>query len=372
MITLIIRGFRRSIRHLDKKDYYKVLGLTQQATESEIKRAYFTLAKQFHPDINKDSDAKSKFAEISEAYETIANPEKRKFYNTSRKTSNSSEKAGSKYDPFEEFQKIRYTDFKDIFSEFEQTLGSTINQKISFKGDDVKVVVEIPFLEAVHGTSRTVKYDRKSACNTCHGTKIRPGTGHSKCSFCNGRGVVTYVKNDMSIQVICQKCKGHGLISNSTCGTCVGKGFLNTKINDVVHIPSGVDDGHTLKFVNKGSFSQNGGPPGDLQVRIIIIPDPQYRREGYDVHTDYNLSVPQAALGADLSIETIYGKKQVKIQAGTNPGDKFRIVNHGISYLPPSSLKGHHFVNFNIKIPKTLSDDEREIYEKLAKIKPKE
>ncbi|CAG9314881.1 unnamed protein product [Blepharisma stoltei] len=373
MMQMLIRGFKSSPRLLMKKDYYKILGVSPSATDPEIKKAYFILAKKFHPDVCSDPSAKEKFSEINEAYETIANSQKRNLYNASRKENNTHKEEKVHEDPENIFEGFEDFNFQGSFSQFEFNNISLDNnqEKKQFKGDDIKLAIEVPFLEAIHGISRVLKFERRTLCNACHGSKMKIGTARAKCEACQGKGVISVKKDNMNVQVMCQKCKGVGNFIRALCLSCRGRGILSSKATEAVRFPSGVDDGFMLRMLNKGHHSELGGPPGDLQVWVKVLPSPTYKRQGYDIHTNLSLSVTQAVLGAEIEVDTIHGKTKIQVNPGTNPGDTHRIVGQGIKYLPPSTLKGHHFVEFNIKIPKKLTSEQRSIFEQLEKVKSK-
>ena len=380
MISKVLRGFRASARTLAKKDYYKVLGLSSNATDSEVKKAYFNLAKKYHPDVNKSPDAKEKFAEINSAYETLGDADKRKAYDATGMTGDEQEQARSQgFGPFDfgggfnpfggggGFSGGGFSNFEDIFSEFEDFFGMGRQQKKSYKGEDIVLSIEIPFMDAVHGGKRQVSVEKKSVCGTCNGSKVKPGTKPSKCLNCGGRGVVFFQRGPMSIQTTCQKCKGSGTVIKNYCPTCRGAGYASGRTTDEVNIPPGVNTGHTLRMANKGHASEGGGPPGDLLLKVRVQNHSEFKREGYDIISELPLSIAKAALGGSVEVNTLYGKVQLKVEPGTNSGDKKRLSNYGITHLPPNqSNRGHHVVEFKVVIPKTLTDRQRELFKQLA------
>jgi len=374
------------MRLLAKKDYYSILGVPKNASETDIKKAYFNLAKQYHPDVNKSPDAKAKFAEINNAYETIGTPDKRKTYDATGMTGDEQDQAkqagfgdfggfggfnpfgsgfgGGGGNPFGGAQ--GFSSFEDIFSEFEGLFGGKKSQK-SARGEDIVVGMEISFLEAVQGASKPLTVTKNTTCGTCKGKKIKPGSSPSTCTNCGGKGHVHFQRGPMSIQVACQKCGGSGSIIKEYCATCRGSGITASKVTETVNIPAGVNSGHTLRMAGKGSSSESGGQAGDILIKVTIKDHPIFQRDGYDIISQVPISISQAALGSSVEVETLHGKVQVKVDPGTNTGDIHKILNHGVPHLPPhSNQKGSHIVKFVLKIPKKLTERQRQLFEMLA------
>lgn len=384
----LFRSFKSSVRLLAaKKDFYSALGVQKSASEVDIKKAYFNLAKQYHPDVNKAPDAKAKFAEINTAYETIGDSEKRKQYDATGMTGDEQDQAKAAgfgdfggfggFNPFQgggfggaggsPFGSGNFSSFEDIFSEFEGLFGGKKGKK-SMRGEDISVSMEISFLEAVHGASKQINVSKNATCGTCKGKKVKPGSSPTTCSSCGGRGSVTYQRGPMSIQVACQKCQGAGTIIKEYCGTCKGAGISSTKVAETVNVPAGINTGHTLRMSSKGHSSETSGAPGDILIKVIVKEHPVFQRDGYDITSEIPITISQAALGATVEVETLYGKVKVKVDPGTNTGDKHKIPNHGIANLPPhNNIKGSHFVKFILSIPKKLSDKQRQLFELLSK-----
>ncbi|CAG9325802.1 unnamed protein product [Blepharisma stoltei] len=382
----VFRSFRTSMRLLAKKDYYSILGVPRSATESEIKKAYFNLAKQYHPDVNKSPDAKTKFAEINNAYETIGDPQKRQTYDSTGMTGDEQDQAKQAgfgdFGGFGGFNPFGggfgggspfggggegFSSFEDIFGEFEGIFGGKKTKK-NLRGEDISVSMEISFLEAVQGAAKQFTISKNNTCGTCKGKKIKPGSSPTTCTTCGGRGHVHYQRGPMSIQVGCQKCGGSGTIIKDYCPTCRGSGIGATKVTETVNIPPGVNTGHTLRMAHKGHASENSGTPGDILIKVTVKEHPTFQRDGYDIISQVPITISQAALGATVEVETLQGKVQVKVSPGTNTGDTHRISNFGITHLPPhSSQKGSHIVKFVLSIPKKLSESQRKLFEMLAK-----
>lgn len=379
MFFRALRGFRSSGILLSKKDYYSILGVSHSASEPEIKKAYFSLAKKYHPDVNKDPDAKTKFSEINLAYETLGDPEKRKTYDSTGMTADEQDQAknagfdAGSFGGFNPFgggfsSSGGFGNFQDIFSEFEDFFGTGRKEKVNYKGEDITISLEISFLEAVKGTQKQVELDRKGLCTTCKGTKVKPGTSPSKCANCGGRGVVFFQRGPMSIQTVCTKCKGTGVVIKAYCTPCKGVGYAYSEYTETVNIPAGVNNGQSLRMANKGHHSEGEGPQGDLLIKVSIAPHPIFKREGQDIHSDVLITVPQAALGSVVEIETLYGNVKLTVEPGTNSGEQKKLVNQGVPFLPPNqNKKGDHVATFKIVIPKTLTEKQKKLYQELAK-----
>ena len=364
---------------LSKKDFYSILGVSRSASESEIKKAYFGLAKKYHPDVNKDPSAKNKFAEINTAYETLGDADKKKNYDATGMTGDEQDQAKNAGFDAENFAGFNpfgsgfsggsagFGNFQDIFSEFEEFFSTGRKEKVNYKGEDITISLEISFLDAVKGAQKQVGIERKGVCGTCKGTKVKPGTSPSKCTNCGGRGVVFFQRGPMSIQTVCTKCKGTGTVIKAYCTSCKGAGFAYTEVAENVNIPAGVNHGQSLRMANKGHFSEGGGPQGDLLIKVNVAPHPIFKREGQDIHSDISITVAQAALGTSIEVETLYGGSKLTIEPGTNSGEQKKILGQGIPYLPPNqNKKGDHVVTFKVKIPKDLTEKQKKLYQDLA------
>jgi molecular chaperone DnaJ len=378
MFLRALRGFRSSAVSLAKKDFYSILGVSKSSSESDIKKAYFALAKKYHPDVNKEPEAKNKFAEISTAYETLGNPEKRRLYDDTGMTGDEQDQAKNSgfdpenfggFNPFGGFSGGGFSNFQDIFNNFEDFFGGGTGkkEKVNYKGEDISLTLEIPFMDSVKGVKKQVSLERKSQCSTCKGTKIKPGTTPTKCTNCGGRGVVFLQRGPMSIQTICTKCKGNGSVVKNPCSPCKGTGNVYVEVSETVNIPAGVTNGQSLRMASKGHFSESSGPQGDLLIKVQVTAHPVFKREGNDILSDIQIEIPQAVLGGVVEAETAFEKVKVVVEPGTSPGDKFRINGQGAPLLPPNHhKKGDHVFTFKIKVPKSLSDKQKKLYQQLA------
>lgn len=348
----IFRAFHKSFKMLKTQDFYTILGVHKGASENEIKSAYFSLAKKFHPDINKSKDAKEKFALINSAYETLGDREKRMIYN----------RTGLNADE-QEAQNVDSSDIEDF----------ALNNQAKIKGTDIKISVELTFINSLKGCEKSVSYDKLSTCSTCKGTRAKPGTTPEKCQVCAGYGVVLADRGSDEVQIQCEKCLGLGKIVKSPCAPCKGQGLSVQKTVEKFSIPAGIENGFNLKVPNKGNASTSNGVPGDLIIKLLVKEHPSLKRKGFDLFTTITLKPSQAVLGGLVEIETISGKVQLEVSPSLKNCENVRLSNYGIPHLPPNqSVKGHHFVNFLIKIPQKLSQSQKKIFENLAKLEKDE
>lgn len=221
-------------------------------------------------------------------------------------------------------------------------------------------------MKSVNGGKITISVDKRVKCGTCKGTGAKPGTSPTKCSNCGGRGVAFIQRGFMSIQTTCPNCNGTGSVIKHKCTDCRGEGSKNESVEETINIPKGVDTGQNLRVAQKGHASESGGPMGDLLINVVVKPHPIFQRKGYDIMSDITIPVYKAVLGGSVDLDTLYGPVELKVNAGTNSGDKKRLSRYGVPHLPPNTKnKGNHYVSFKVKIPKNISTEERKIYEEL-------
>lgn len=382
MFTKLLRAYKSSKPGQSQKNLYSVLGLTRSSSESEIKKAYITLAKQLHPDINKNPDATEKFSELNLAYETLSDHHKRSIYDMTDATkshpkSEDSEDFNSAFNSYSSFKaqaskssppepefSFNRHKLNDFFKDYEDPLK---NHSRSKKGDDLSMSIEISFLDAIKGTNLNVLVKRKNICRACNGKKIKPDDVYKECKPCKGRGLMFAIKDDESIQVLCKHCQGTGCVPSGPCVLCNGEGVEYNEEYESVHVPSGVEDGQCLKLSNKGHYSEYGKAQGDLYVKVKVKQHPVFKREGQNILSDVFISVSQAVFGDVIDVETAFGMKKIKIEPGTNPEDKKRMANLGIPHSPPNSYKrGEHVLTIKLKLPSKLSPKHRKIFEELS------
>ncbi|KAH9710261.1 Chaperone protein dnaJ GFA2 [Citrus sinensis] len=329
---------------MSARDYYDVLGVNKNATASEIKKAYYGLAKKLHPDTNKDDpEAEKKFQEVSKAYEVLKDDEKRSVYDqvgheafVHQETNGGPGHEGGFGNPFQ-----------DIF-----------NME--------NVAVELSFMEAVQGCTKTVTFQTELPCEACGGEGVPPGVKPEKCRRCKGSGMESIHSGFMSINQTCRQCGGTGHIITNWCKSCKGARVVKGSKSVKLDIMPGVDNNETLKVFRSGGADPDGNQPGDLYVTIKVREDPVFRREGANIHVDSVLSVTQAILGGTIQVPTLTGDVVLKVRPGTQPGQKVVLKNKGIKTRNSFSF-GDQYVHFNVSIPTNLTQRQRELIEEFAK-----
>lgn len=346
------------------KDLYEILGVERDATQDEIKKAYRKLARQYHPDVNKDPGAEDKFKEINGAYEILGNEEKRKQYDRFGTTDGTaggfdfSSIFGDQGDPF-----------SDLFNMFTGG-GTTYNQanyrSAPHRGEDQYQRMTIEFMEAIEGTTRTIRLDLDEPCDHCHGSGAETKEDLQTCPRCHGRGYVVEVTNSLFGQVqrqtVCPECGGTGQTIKNKCHECHGTGFHHVRKELEIKIPQGIQSGQRIRLAGKGGAGMNGGPNGDLYIEILVKEHPVFKREGQDIYIEVPISAVDATLGTSLKVPTVHGDVDLSIPGGTQPGQRFRLKGQGVPY---GKANGDQYVDVKIEIPKKVSDKERELYEQL-------
>ncbi|MDY6968882.1 MAG: molecular chaperone DnaJ [Spirochaetota bacterium] len=353
----------------NKRDYYEVLGVSQSASDDEIKQAYRKLALKYHPDKNKgNAEAEEKFKEATEAYEIMRDPKKRAAYDRFGHDGVSG---------FSGFGRGAYTDFSDIFGDFDlgdifesffgSSFGSRSQSKRARKGSDIQYNLEIVLEDAAFGKEFQIDIPRNETCNQCSGSGAAPGSNPITCPNCNGIGQIRQTQGFFSVSQTCHKCRGQGKIITSHCKTCNGKGLIGKKRKITVKIPQGVESGSRLKITGEGEQGANNGPRGDLYVFIHINKHQIFERHGNDLLSTVDISFPLACLGGEIEVPTISGKKaKMKIPAGTENDQIFRLKGNGIPFLG-SYGKGDQLIKVNIMVPKKLTPRQKELLQEFAK-----
>jgi molecular chaperone DnaJ len=346
---------------LSKRDYYEVLGVGRSATPDEIKKAYRKLARQFHPDANKeDPDTENKFKEVSEAYSVLGDEQKRAQYDQFGHLEN-----GGGGGPNGDFTGD-FGGFGDIFDMF---FGggrgfSGQQRRGPQRGSDLQYEMEISFHEAAFGLERDIEIPRIENCPTCDGSGAKPGTQPKTCPECHGTGQTqqsqrTPFGNFMNVKT-CERCEGRGQIVDEPCSECRGQGKVRQRRKIHVKIPAGVDTGARMRMGGEGEAGDKGGSPGDLYIIIRVQPHPLFSRRDFDVFSEVPISFVQATLGDDLEVETLDGKVKLKVPAGTQTGSRFRIKGKGIPHLRRDS-RGDHHVRVTVITPRKLTDRQKEL-----------
>ncbi|KAK9684137.1 hypothetical protein RND81_10G188900 [Saponaria officinalis] len=352
------------------KDFYSILGVSRNATQSEIKKAFYGLAKKHHPDMNKDDpDAEKKFQEINKAYEVLKDDQERAAYDQMGHDAFVQDKeaggAGS-------YQNGGFSSWEDIFGGFNAGGGARDpfdifnNVFTQRKGEDVNLALELSFMEAVQGCTKTVSFKTSLSCEACGGTGVPPGTKPETCRRCKGKGMMFMQKGPISMQTTCMSCGGSGKIYTVHCKTCNGNRVVQGSKSVRLDIVPGVANDETIKVSRSGGADPDGYGPGDLYVIIKVREDPVFRREGSDIHVDAILSITQAILGGTIQVPTLTGDVVLKVRPGTQPGQKVVLKKKGIKARGSASF-GDQFVHFNVSIPANLTPRQRELIEEFVK-----
>ena len=346
------------------RDYYEILGIGRDASQDDIKSAFRQLARKYHPDINKESDAEKVFKEINEAYGVLSDPEKRAAYDRYGQAGVNGMGGTPDYTS---------VDFSDIFEEFFGfgMGGSSSRQRNApRRGADLNYSVTLEFEEAVFGLEKEIEITRDEVCSTCRGNGAEPGTTPSRCTTCNGRGEVRQSRQTFlgsMVQVVtCPTCNGRGEVISSPCHTCKGRGLERRTVKKVVSIPAGVNDGNQIRLSGEGQPGVNGGPNGNLFLEIRVKEHKFFRRKNDDIQLDLNINVAQAALGAEIEVPTIEGTARLVIPAGTQPGKVFRLKNKGVANVRGAG-RGDQLIIVNVEIPSRLTAEQQDLLEQLAK-----
>lgn len=354
---------------MSKRDYYEVLGVSKGASEEEIKKAFRKLARQYHPDVNKDNlkEAEAKFKEINEAYSVLSDPQKRAAYDQYGHAANDPN-FGAGMGGFGDFG---FDGFGDIFDMFFGGGSGRSSQRRNGpqRGSDLRYDMEISFEDAAFGKETTIEVPRTEICPTCHGNCAKPGTPIKTCTHCNGTGQVQVTQSTAFGRFVnvrtCEHCHGEGKTIETPCTECRGSGRVRKTRKIDIKIPAGVESGSRLRVSGEGEAGLRGGSPGDLYVYLYVKKHSKFERQGDDVISEISLSVTQAALGTTVMVETLDGKVELKIPEGTQHGTTFRMKGRGITHLKGHG-RGDHFVKAKIVIPTKLNGEQRELLKKLA------
>jgi len=352
----------------DKRDYYEVLGLDKSADDASIKKAYRSLAKKYHPDMNPgDAEAEKKFKEVNEAYEVLSTPEKKAKYDQFGHAAFDPAGAGGAggYDFSGGFGD--FGDLGDIFgSIFGGGFGggSTSQRRNGpMRGEDVSARVNITFEEAAFGVKKDVSFNKIQKCPDCEGSGAAKGTHAETCSACGGSGQkrVTQRIGGMAFQstTTCDACRGKGKTIKNPCSNCRGTGFLKVSKTLSVNIPAGIDDGERIALRSQGCDGRNGGPAGDLIITVNVRKHSIFERDGYDIYCEVPVTVSEAVLGAEIDVPTLEGNVKYTIPEGTQPGTRFMLKQKGIPYVNNKNRRGDLYFDINIEIPKGLNEKQK-------------
>jgi molecular chaperone DnaJ len=353
------------------KDYYGILGVSREATDDEIKRAYRKLARQFHPDVNPDPEAHEKFKDINAAYEVLSDDQKRQIVDLGG-------------DPLAPGGGVgpggpggaggAFVGFQDIMDAFFGTAagggGARGPRPRTRPGADAILRLELDLVETAFGVEAPITVDTAVLCTQCSGAGTAPGTHLATCETCGGRGEVQSVQRTFLGQVVssrpCQTCQGHGTVIPHPCPTCAGDGRVRTRRSLTVKIPAGVEDGMRIRLAQQGEVGPGGGTAGDLYVEIHERPHDVYSRKGDDLHCRVTLPMTAAALGTRLTIKTLDSEEGIEVKAGTQPASTLRIRGKGVPHLRGQG-RGELFVHLDVKTPTKLTPDQERMLRDFAK-----
>ena len=356
----------------EKRDYYEVLGVSKNASEDEIKRAYKKLARKYHPDMNPgDKEAEEKFKEVNEANEVLSNPEKKAKYDQFG-FAGVDPNYGAGQGGYGGAGGFDFGDLGDIFGSFFGGGfggGGRRNPNAPQRGESIRASLSVEFTEAAFGCEKSITIDRFEQCPTCKGKGCAPGTTPEVCTQCHGTGTVTQAQRTpfgmMQSQTVCPKCRGKGQIIHQPCPDCRGVGVVRKRRTIQVNIPAGIDNGQTISLRGQGHSGKNGGPAGDLLITVMVRPHEIFRRDGTAVFCEAPITFTQAVLGGTLEIPTIDGKVKYDIPEGTQTGTVFRLRGKGIPVLNGRG-RGDQYVTVNIETPRNLNREQKEALKKFS------
>ncbi len=345
-----------------KRDYYEALGINRDANESDIKKAYRTLAKKYHPDVSKEAGSDVKFKEIQEAYEVLSDPQKKATYDQFGHAGMESA-GGFGAGGFGGFE-----DLNDIFGSFFGGGQSRARQTGPRKGQDRFMQMKIEFLDAIFGKEESIQLDVDEQCDTCFGSGARSKDDVKVCPTCNGRGtVVSQQRTPFGVfqsTNTCPDCQGSGKKVANKCNKCNGKGYNRKRVTVDVKIPAGIQSGQQLRVSGKGERGLNGGPNGDLFIEVLVLKHKYFERDGRNIYISIPISAIDATLGTKIDVPTVYGDVELTIPAGTQHGTQFRVRGKGVKDLRSSDV-GDQIVQVKVEIDTKLTREQKELYERL-------
>lgn len=357
----------------DKRDYYELLGVQKGCSDDELKKAYRSMVKKYHPDLHPDDkDAEAKMKEINEAYDVLSDKDKRARYDQFGFAGVDPSYGGGQGGAYSgggfsgDFS--GFGDIGDIFESFfgggGGFSGGRSNPNAPRKGQDIHTQVQISFLEACMGSSVDIRVNRFERCPQCKGSGAKPGTSPETCPDCRGTGQVRVTQRSpfgvFQTTKTCERCGGKGKVLKDPCPACQGQGRIRNVLSKNVSIPKGIDDGQSLRITAEGDCGINGGPNGDLIIRVSVRQDANFERDGFDIYSTVPVSYMQAALGDEITVPTIDGKVKYRIPAGTQNGDSFTLRGQGVPRLYRTG-RGDHHVSVRVTVPKNLTKKQADL-----------
>lgn len=364
----------------ESKDYYSILGVSKDATKDELKKAYRTLAKKYHPDAQHTEEdkkmAEEKFKEINEAYSVLSDDTKRAQYDRFGSNFEQAGFGGQGFNGSYDFS--GFDGFGDMGIDLEDILGSVFgggfggsNRKAQgpVRGADLRTTLNLKFEEAAFGAKKTINVTRNEKCDSCNGSGAEPGSKVVTCDRCQGTGKIQVTQNTImgsfSTVRTCDKCQGTGKIIQNPCTTCQGKGILRKTRKIEINVPAGIDDGQAISLSGEGDAGKKGGPNGDLYVVMKVSPHRYFKRKGYDISANVRVPFAKMALGGKIKIPTLEGEMEYEIPEGTSTGTTFKIRDAGIPILNGRG-RGNLEFTVDVDVPKKLTDEQRELLTKFA------
>ena len=347
-----------------ERDYYELLGVERTATEADIKKAFRGLARQLHPDVSEDPDAEARFKEVVEAYEVLSSPERRELYDRFGH-------AGPRSQGFTPTS-FDFGRLGDLFSAFfgDDLFGVGGRGRGAARGADIAAEVAIELADAARGVTRDLSLRVAVACSACSGSGAEPGTQPTACPACGGAGRVQQVSNTVFGQFVraqtCPRCDGSGRIVEHPCEACGGDGRVVEERTVSVEIPPGIHDGQRIRLSGEGHAGELGGRSGDVYVLVRVLPDPRFVRDGNDIISSVDLTMPQAALGTRTTVATLDGPEELEFKPGTQPGEIRVLKGKGMPVLQGFG-KGDHRILVNVGVPRNLTDEQRRLLEEFSR-----
>lgn len=348
------------------KDYYATLGVNKDASADEIKKAYRTLAKKYHPDLNKEPGAEQKFKEIQEAYDVLSDDQKRKTYDQFGSAAFDGSAGGAGFNGFNGFQgSFQDFDMDDIFSQIfggGRRRQSRTDANRPVRGEDQLTRVVINFMDSINGCTVTIPVEYDERCDYCGGTGAKTPQDIETCPTCGGTGQVNKrvqsFLGTIEQRTVCPDCHGTGKHVKNKCPHCNGNGYKHVKTKIEINIPAGISNGQQVRVPGRGGRGINGGENGDLYVEIAVNESQVFERKGNDIYVSVPLSIADASLGCTIDVQTVYGEAELKIPAGIQQGTLLRMRGKGVK---KGAIFGDQYVKVDIKIPKNLSEEQKNL-----------
>ena len=361
------------------KDYYDILGVKRDASKDDIRKAFRKLAKKYHPDRNKgDKEAEARFKEANEAYNVLSDDKKRRQYDQFGRLRDEGFSGGQDF--WQSFGGGRagargkkrggfasWGDVGDIFSQFFRNASpfGRPGRAGPVRGEDLETSITVPFDLSVRGGKIAITLPGHAPCETCKGTGAQPGTGARECSLCHGTGTIQEAQGGFAFSRTCPQCFGRGSVVGTPCRVCRGTGRTGKTRRLRINIPRGVADGQRIRLAGQGEPGKDGGPSGDLIVRVHVASDERFERKGNDVHSEATINMVQAALGTTVEVGTVQGNASVRVPPGTRSGARLRLRGRGVTSA--DGRTGHHYVTIRVAIPRKLTTEQKELLRKFAR-----